>query len=383
MASLLAPRIKLSQTYRALSERTRRRRALAAHSSESTLQRYRDFYERASDGVVVLDPELRMLYLNPMGEQITGYAVDGVAGRPFVDLIPSPQREPFAKLLADIEHWQRGRVFDLPLRTTSGDPIIVSVSTNASAGGEELRVLSFRDITEARALSEELRHTKEFLERLIDSTVDAIVAADMEGQLILFNQGAERIFGFREAEVLGSRTFRELFPEEAFEMLMEQLRASSDGGVGRLEVVRKEILNGEGEVIPVHLSSSIIYENGIEVGTVAVISDLREHLHIERRLVQAQERLVDAEKQALIAELAGTAAHELNQPLTSVMGYAELLQRRIAEDDSNHHAAGMIVQECERIAEIVRKIGKITRYETKEYVGRTQILDLDKASEDV
>ncbi|MBW2733637.1 MAG: PAS domain S-box protein, partial [Deltaproteobacteria bacterium] len=138
MASLLAPRIKLSQTYQALSERTRRRRALAAPSSESTLQRHRDFYERASDGVVVLDPELRMLYLNPMGEQITGYAVDGVAGRPFVDLIPSLQREPFAKLLADIEHWQRGQVFDLPLRTTSGDPIIVSVSTNASAGGEEL-----------------------------------------------------------------------------------------------------------------------------------------------------------------------------------------------------------------------------------------------------
>ena len=88
------------------------------------------------------------------------------------------------------------------------------------------------------------------------------------------------------------------------------------------------------------------------------------------------------EKQALIAELAGTTAHELNQPLTSVMGYSELLKKKMSPDDVHYRAVDIILREAERMAEIVRKIGKITRYETKAYVGSTQILDLDKSTTD-
>ena len=103
---------------------------------------------------------------------------------------------------------------------------------------------------------------------------------------------------------------------------------------------------------------------------------------MEERLAQAQQKLAVTEKQALIAELAGTAAHELNQPLTSVIGYGELLQRKLSEGSAEHHAASVIVREAERMADIVRKIGKITRYETKSYVGTQKILDLDKAADD-
>ncbi|MFW5879011.1 MAG: histidine kinase dimerization/phospho-acceptor domain-containing protein [Myxococcota bacterium] len=83
----------------------------------------------------------------------------------------------------------------------------------------------------------------------------------------------------------------------------------------------------------------------------------------------------------MIAELAGTTAHELNQPLTSVMGYADLLRRRIAPTDPNYRAIDIVFRESERMAEIVRKIGRITRYETKDYLGKTRIVDLDRSSE--
>ncbi|MFO0674357.1 MAG: histidine kinase dimerization/phospho-acceptor domain-containing protein [Polyangiaceae bacterium] len=83
-----------------------------------------------------------------------------------------------------------------------------------------------------------------------------------------------------------------------------------------------------------------------------------------------------------MAELAGAAAHELNQPLTSVMGYAELLRRKLDVESPGFAAAEVIFKEAERMAEIVRKIGKITKYETKSYVGQARILDLDKASAD-
>ena len=81
-----------------------------------------------------------------------------------------------------------------------------------------------------------------------------------------------------------------------------------------------------------------------------------------------------------MSELAGTAAHELNQPLTSVLGFAELLQRRGGGDDGTREALAAILREAERMAGIVRKIGRITRYETKEYVGNRRIVDLERSS---
>jgi signal transduction histidine kinase len=82
----------------------------------------------------------------------------------------------------------------------------------------------------------------------------------------------------------------------------------------------------------------------------------------------------------MIAELAGAAAHELNQPLTSVIGYAELLARQLARDPVASRNAQIIVSEAQRMAEIVRKVGSITKYETKSYVGEARILDLERAS---
>jgi signal transduction histidine kinase len=101
---------------------------------------------------------------------------------------------------------------------------------------------------------------------------------------------------------------------------------------------------------------------------------------MEQRLAQAQEQILAQERQAIVAELAGAAAHELNQPLTSVMGYAELLKRRLDPHTGPYSAAEVIFNEAERMAEIVRKIGKITKYETKSYVGRARILDLDRSA---
>jgi hypothetical protein len=161
---------------------------------------------------------------------------------------------------------------------------------------------------------------------------------------------------------------------------MRMLRSTSYGGVGRLEQTRREIRTRAGEVIPVTMTASIVYEGDREVATVGIISDLRERIRIEQRLLQAQEKLQITEKQALVAELAGAAAHELNQPLTSIMGYAQLIQRQSQPGASHLRAVGIILSESERMADIVKKIGRITKYETTEYVGTASIIDLDRST---
>jgi signal transduction histidine kinase len=151
-------------------------------------------------------------------------------------------------------------------------------------------------------------------------------------------------------------------------------------GGGRVEGLRTELLDASGERVPVSLSAAMLYEGDAPIGSVGIFTDLREKIRMEQRLAQAQEQILAQERQAIVAELAGAAAHELNQPLTSVMGYAELLKRRLERETAAYSAAEVIFNEAERMAEIVRKIGKITKYETKSYVGRARILDLDRSA---
>src|SRR5690606_3029258 len=84
----------------------------------------------------------------------------------------------------------------------------------------------------------------------------------------------------------------------------------------------------------------------------------------------------------LVAELAGAAAHELNQPLTSIIGYAQLIQRPSEKDAAHLRAVGIILSEAERMAGLVKKIATSTKYETTGYVRGAKMLDVDRATAD-
>jgi PAS domain S-box-containing protein len=344
------------------------------------LDHYREFFQSSADGVILLNAEGRVVWLNRAAEQMTGYATAGIAGHLLCELVPEAQQAALWYAVGLIVDDHPVPPFDLSLITTSIETLVLSVSTSAVPTQPRYIVLSFRDVTEKRFLEGELRKTKEFLERLIDSTVDGIIAADVSGQVVLFNPGAARITGYTAEEVIGELPVWKLYPGDEARRVMSELRSAEHGGLGRLAQSRMNIVGKGGQLIPVALSASIIYEADQEVATVGILSDLRERLLIEERLLKTEERLAWSERQALVVELAGTAAHELNQPLTSVMGYAQLLHRQLPNEYSEiHEYAEVLVREAERMAEIVRKIGHITRYETKSYVGETRILDLDKA----
>jgi PAS domain S-box-containing protein len=284
------------------------------------------------------------------------------------------------ELVKSASNGEGRREFDLRVCTLAGRRLTLSVSAAPLREGGAVAIVSFRDVTAARMLADELQHTKDFLERLIDSSVDAIIAADMTGRVILFNKGAEAICGYSAAQALAQLNIRDLYPEGQAKEVMTKLRSPEFGGRGRLTVSRQNLLSKRGELVPVNMTASTVYEGSQETATVGIFTDLRDKLQLERKLSDAETRLEESEKNAVIVALAGTAAHELNQPLTSVMGYAELLKRKLKEADFAYRPVDIIYREAERMAEIVRKIGKITRFETKAYVGAAKILDLDKAS---
>ena len=384
IASITAAHLRHGAVLESLRDQTHRisRARYEAERRLRGIDSLKEHFEAGADGVVVLDDAGRILFVNRAAERITGFARDGLLGSELVDLVPADQRAQIIDAISRVLTGVNVDAFDLELSTTSGERVWASVSTSTVLAGSGAVILAFRDVTAERALEHELRSTKEFLERLIDSTVDAIIAADMRGTIILFNQGAERLFGYRARDVIGKKPVWELYDTGGGRQIMRMLRSTSYGGVGRLEQTRREILVANGDAVPVSMTASIVYEGEREVATVGILTDLRERIRMEQRLLDAQQKLQLSEKQALVAELAGAAAHELNQPLTSVLGYAQLIVRQSEKDAAHLRAVGIILSEAERMAGIVKKIGKLTKYETTEYVGSAKMLDLDRAAAD-
>jgi PAS domain S-box-containing protein len=373
---------RILQTLRAETQRDSHARA-EAEKRAAALKRYADVFESAADGLVAIDERARLLYANPGAYTLLGYDMhDFPFGSTVYALVAPQDRTRLRSLASGFVRGEFPRNVDVRIRKKDRQFATINCSFSALHGEDGAVLLSFRDVTEARKLEAELVHTRNFLQSLIDASVDAIVAADMRGTIILFNERAQTLYGYRSEDVIQKLNVRALYPGNGAKEVGRMLRSRAGGGVGRLEPVRMEAIDSSGNIFPISLSAATIYEHGLPVATFGIFTDLRERVRVEEQLAQAQEKLALTEKQALLAELAGATAHELNQPLTSVMGYAELLMRKVGEQSPAYRAAQVIQSEAQRMAEIVRKIGKLTRYETKSYVGEQRILDLDRAAAD-
>lgn len=373
--------LRNARLLKTLREQSRRSRFahFEAEQRLKVLERYLDFFNSSADGIVVVTHEGQVLFCNPAACQITGRQEHELTASNFEAMLTEDAHGHFASLRGDFSKGVFPKDVDLPIRTPAGERRVLSVNFNTMWSQESGVIISLRDVTRDRATARELTRTKEFLQRVIDSSVDVIVSADMGGTVLLFNPAAERTYGYSASEVVGRVNVRDLYPVGKAREIMRRMRDGDDGEAGTIYGYETELLARDGKHVPVMLSASLIVHRGRPIGSVGVFRDLRARRRIEKRLADTQRALEVTGKQALIAELAGAAAHELNQPLTAVMGYAFILQQQLDEDSRLGRASGAIVKETERMAEIVRKIGKLTKYETKAYVGDTKIIDLDRS----
>lgn len=341
------------------------------------LESYEAFFAHVSEGIAILDRNAEVLSINPAGAALLDLDATDALGRHINSLTNPIEDSIWLEVLLAVSKGQVRRGIDVSGRTLAGRRLTLNAAAAPLEENGSSTIVSFRDVTSERELAKELNKTSDFLERSIDSSVDGIISADMRGRIILYNKGAHLICGWTPDEAIGKLNVRDLYASPATAKdVMSRLRK----GKGRVGVMRQEILSKSGQKIPVNITAAIIFEGTREIATVGIFTDIRERMELEHQLSTAKDRLNEAEKNAVIVALAGAAAHELNQPLTSVMGYAELVRRKLKPGDYAFRPVDTIYREAERMAEIVRKIGKITRYETKSYIGEAEIVDLDKAS---
>ncbi len=209
------------------------------------------------------------------------------------------------------------------------------------------------DITQQKKLEGELRRRNSFFNNLINSSVDGIIAADMKGEIMLFNKGALSLLGYDEKETRLDLHVTELYQEGGAYELIKRMRSDDFGGKGRLLRHELAVKHRDGHDIPVSFSGGIIYDKDQEIATFGLFTDLREMQRIEEDLEQTHNMLMQSEKMAGLGRLAAGVAHEINNPMSGIMLYANLIQEELGEESPLNEDLDTIIHEAERCKVIV------------------------------
>ena len=213
-------------------------------------------------------------------------------------------------------------------------------------------------------LLRETKNTKEYLENLIASSVDAIVTLDPLGRITFVSKGGQRMFGCGKGEMIG-RPVRALWacgPRD-FRAFRARLVRS-----GRVENHETELAMGKGARLCVNISASFLRGAAGEVtGILAVVKDVTS-------LRRLHEQIVRSERLAAAGLLAAGVAHEVGNPLTCISSLAQVLMAR-ASDHTIREGLENIGVHVDRIGRIVQDLTRLTR-PTPATLRETSIPDL-------
>jgi len=204
---------------------------------------------------------------------------------------------------------------------------------------------------ELRRGFEELTDLKSYTDNILASLTTGIVTVDLEGRVVTLNPAAELMTGFFAGEVRG-RYCTEVFAHtpDLAELLMETL-ATRAAMPGMTVTLRRR----NGRTMPVELAAAPLRGGeGKELGVIGVFRDLT-------RVRQLEDRLRRSDRLAAIGELAAGLAHEIKNPLTSLLTFSRHLPRRFEDAEFRQKFLSVVPRELERINTIVERLLELAR----------------------
>ncbi|ARR56796.1 PAS domain-containing sensor histidine kinase [Rhizorhabdus wittichii DC-6] len=370
-------------------ERTRRRlaqdklegyrRAVAASETADELNLLID---GATDhAIYMLDPDGRVTIWNKGAERLMGWSEAEAVGQPIAFFYP-PEAVAAGKPAADLDRArQEGRFEEEEWRIRKDGSQFLAHMSLTALYDEHRQLRGFgkviRDVTEQRAVERQLRSSAGQMRSILSTVPDAMVVIDAHGLIISFSAAAERLFGYAEAEMLGSNVSR-LMPSpyrERHDSYLDRYARTGERhiiGIGRKVIGQKR----DGSTFPMELSVGEAEAGGEPVFT-GFIRDLSEAVRMEERIEDLRSDLIHVARVSAMGTMASTLAHELNQPITAVVNYVETVRDMLVEPKAGdlpviREALAESASEAMRAGQIVRRL--------REYVARG---DVEKTVEDL
>lgn len=266
------------------------------------------------------------------------------------------------------------------------DVIIVAPIFNEQGEIVQLLELS-RDVTERLTLQQEVQKSKTFFENVIQSTVDGIVVVDTKGNVLIFNEGMEQLTGFTANEIMEKGHLSSFYDIDLAKENMKKMRSNEHGPPGKLNPTSMTITTKDREEVPVTLSASIITINKKETGSVGVFTDMREVLKMRKDLENAHLKLIESERIATVGKMGAGIAHEINNPLSGILIYAELLKEALKDNTQHLNDVQEIIDQTLRCKKIVsellefsrQSVGKVTSFSAENLINKSLNLLINQA----
>ena len=313
--------------------------------------RFTELFETLQEGVYFSTPEGQLQDANPALVNMLGYAEK----KELLSLEPAALSFDGGPPVLGRAVDDRGsvRTREIKLRRKDGKPAIFLDSSRAvwDASGNIIRYQgTLVDITEKRNMERQLAQQEEFRGRLLESFPDLILVVDLEERYTFVSSRAQALLGYRPDEMLGKK-ISELEDHSPDLVSLYRTLVSGDQAFGAAEYGTRH-RDGSGRTMRA-AGSQLVDADGKISGVIFSLRDIT----IERKLEQ---QVVESERLAAMGAMIGGVAHELNNPLTSILGVSELLQ----DTETNATARkqlGMLQQQARRAAEIVQNLTYFSR----------------------
>jgi PAS domain S-box-containing protein len=315
--------------------------------------RFTELFESLQEGVFFSSPEGQFLQVNPAMARMLGYPPEELINVHIPELYAEPDGR--ARTLAHLA--DRDTMRDVPalLRKKDGSVISCLVSANVirDASGMITRLQgTIIDITARVEMEKRLHNEQEFVRRLISSFPDIICVVDAQRNFTFVSSRVYEHLGFTAEELVGTSIGARAHPDDA-PQLFDAFESLITGKSGFSTVeFRSQHHAGTWRVLRAN-ASPLTAPDGAIIGVVASIRDITESRRFEQQMLQK-------EKLAAMGQMIAGVAHELNNPLTAILGVSDLLRER-AVDDAMRRQTDLVLQQARRAASIVQSLMAFSR----------------------
>ncbi len=349
--------------------------------------RYRTLVENAHDGIILVQ-NWKIVYANPAFARIVGYSIDELNGMHLESLVaPTPSGQEVmiqygnrlhhreAKLQYEAQFKRKtGSIVDVLISaqmiSLDGIPTSIAIITDISALKEAYDTIhqQYEEIQsqyeELEAMNEEMMRThyelfetthkleeeSERLQATLRSIYDAVIATDLQGNIILVNNKAEKLTGKSSAEIIGKPfdeffAFRYITTREAFKNPVNEILQYGSLDTSGFALTLK---THDRDVV-VELSGAPIYVEKNIIGTVIVLHDITDQYWLEKEIQKIS-------KLESLSILAGGIAHDFNNLLTSIIGNLSILKVKLTNIESHQKYIEKIENAAQRAADLTKQL---------------------------
>lgn len=346
---VLSGRTVFHTIWRDITERKRSETALRESN-----ERYRALADAAQDIIFIIDRNDCIQYINRFGAMLLGQPPEHIMGK--------PRTEFFSPDLSEQQKHNLQEVFTtgLPLYVEnravfSGREVWLSTSLAPirDQRGAIHAVLGIsRDITGHRRAEEELKVSRSFLETIIETEPECVKLIGKDGHLLMMNRsGLDMI----EADTFDQVKERPVFPLISPKYVKDFKKLTYDVFQGKTGELVFQMTGLRGRTLWLHTRAVPLRNDRNEIiALLAITRDITERRKLEAQLRQAQ-------KMEAVGTFAGGIAHDFNNILTAIIGYASILQMKLAEDSPLGTNVAHILASAERGAQLTQRLLAFSR----------------------